>query len=181
MSSDSRDINFRSETNMLEPCHSKNRSQFSSLRQQFEEQLNLMQNRSHQIHHSAHNSRDRDGLSPQNSIIKEKETSILIRQSDLNASLDRSLRETGGSKKFSKSVRFQVYNAKNIDGASEMRQQMHEKFNELNESLSRGRSPPKPTKEQARQRLLKKCLTFCASLEDLLTRAEVRHKVTTFE
>ena len=79
--------------------------------------------------------------------MKEKETSILIRQSDLNASLDRSLRETGGSKKFSKSVRFQVYNAKNMDGVNQMRQQMNDKFNEINESFTRQRSPPKPTKE----------------------------------
>ena len=52
------------------------------------------------------------------------------------------------SKKFRKSVRFQVYDAKTMETLTEMRQAMHLKFNEINESFQRAKSPPKLTNEQ---------------------------------
>lgn len=70
------------------------------------------------------------------------------------------------SKKFRKSVRFQVYDAKTMESLVEMRQAMHEKLNEINESFTRVRSPPKLTPEQHRAKLMKRMLKFVDTLED---------------
>lgn len=68
------------------------------------------------------------------------------------------------SEKYKKSVRFQVYDAKTIESLLEMRKQMHEKFNEINESLFR--EVPKPSLEQQKERFLKKTLNLTEIVAD---------------
>lgn len=70
-----------------------------------------------------------------------------VKGSDFKSEQSRGSFEGNESKKFRKSVRFQVYDAKTMETLHEMRQAMHDKFNEINESFTRARSPPKLTQE----------------------------------
>lgn len=58
---------------------------------------------------------------------------------------------------------------------------MHEKFNQINESFTRVRSPSKPTPEQIRARLFKKCLHLVDTLEEAFLSAQTRFKVHAYE
>lgn len=105
-----------------------------------------------------------------------KVNSDLMKTSDLSAHS-----ETCNSQKMRKTVTFQVYDAKNMEELTEMRAQMHEKFNSLNESFQRARSPPKLTPEQQRERQLKKIIRLTETLQQVRNKCSIVNKLRTLE
>jgi hypothetical protein len=104
---------------------------------------------------------------------KLQETSILIKSDNQKSEFRTS------SDKYKKSVRFQVYDAKTIESLLEMRKQMDDRFNEINDSFLK--EVPKPSVEQQRERFFKKTLNLIGLLSDKLAQKQVLIKLEVFE
>ena len=152
--------------------HQTQRSLLATMRRQFEDNLEQVQQKRHTRSSVSPNTVSHNynlSVSPP----RVQETSILIKSDNYKSELRTS------SEKYKKSVRFQVYDAKTIESLHEMRQQMHDKFNEINESFFR--EVPRPSLEQQKERFLKKTLNLTELVADKLQQKKVLLKLEVFE
>ena len=74
---------------------------------------------------------------------------------------------TSDSRRFKKSVRFQIYDARNMSTLTEMRYGFNVKLDEISENLNRSISPPKLTNKQLHAKYLKKVTFLYSKLEKI--------------